>query len=33
VQYLSDGQPTLAIRVIVATLLKVGLESLAKRFG
>jgi hypothetical protein len=33
VQYLSDGQPTLIIRTIVATLQKVGLESLKKRFG
>jgi carbon monoxide dehydrogenase subunit G len=33
VQYLSDGQPTLIIRTIVATLQKVGLESLEKRFG
>ena len=32
VQYLSDGQPTLIIRTIVATLQKVGLESLQKRF-
>jgi hypothetical protein len=33
VQYLSDGQPTIIIRTIVATLQKVGLESLKKRFG
>ncbi|HTN49994.1 MAG TPA: SRPBCC family protein, partial [Burkholderiaceae bacterium] len=33
VQFLSDGQPTLMIRTIVATLQKVGLESLKKRFG
>lgn len=33
VQFLSDGQPTLIIRTIVATLQKVGLESLKKRFG
>jgi Polyketide cyclase / dehydrase and lipid transport/Domain of unknown function (DUF4331) len=33
VQYLSDGQPTLIIRTIVATLQKVGLDSLKKRFG
>jgi polyketide cyclase/dehydrase/lipid transport protein/uncharacterized protein DUF4331 len=33
VQYLSDGQPTLIIRTIVATLQKVGLEGLKKRFG
>jgi hypothetical protein len=33
VQFLSDGQPTLIIRTIVATLQKVGLESLSKRFG
>ena len=33
VQYLSDGQPTLIIRTIVATLQKVGLESIKKRFG
>jgi len=33
VQYLSDGQATLIIRTIVATLQKVGLESLKKRFG
>ncbi len=33
VQYLSDGQPTLIIRTIVATLQKAGLESLKKRFG
>jgi len=33
VQYLSDGQPTIIIRTVVATLQKVGLESLKKRFG
>jgi Polyketide cyclase / dehydrase and lipid transport/Domain of unknown function (DUF4331) len=33
VQFLSDGQPTLIVRTIVATLEKVGLESLKKRFG
>ena len=33
VQYLSDGQPTIIVRTIVATLQKVGLESLKKRFG
>jgi len=33
VQYLSDGQPTIIIKTIVATLQKVGLESLKKRFG
>lgn len=33
VQYLSDGQPTLIVRTIVATLQKIGLESLKKRFG
>jgi len=33
VSYLSDGQPTIIIRTIVATLQKVGLESLKKRFG
>jgi hypothetical protein len=33
VQYLSDGQPTIIIRTIVATLQKVGLESLKKRFA
>ncbi len=33
VQFLSDGQPTIIIRTIVATLQKVGLESLQKRFG
>lgn len=33
VQYLSNGQPTIIIRTIVATLQKVGLESLKKRFG
>jgi hypothetical protein len=33
VQYLSDGQPTIIIRTVVATLQKVGLESLEKRFG
>ena len=33
VQFLSDGQPTIVIRTIVATLQKVGLESLKKRFG
>jgi Polyketide cyclase / dehydrase and lipid transport/Domain of unknown function (DUF4331) len=33
VQYLSDGQPTIIIRTIVATLQKVGLESLKKRYG
>jgi hypothetical protein len=33
VQFLSDGQPTLIIRTIVATLQKVGLEGLKKRFG
>lgn len=33
VQYLSDGQPTIIIRTIVGTLVKVGLESLKKRFG
>ena len=33
VQYLSDGQPTIIIRTIVATLQKVGLESLTKRLG
>jgi hypothetical protein len=33
VQFLGDGQPTIIIRTIVATLQKVGLESLKKRFG
>jgi len=33
VQFVSDGQPTIIIRTIVATLQKVGLESLQKRFG
>ena len=33
VQYLSDGQPTIIIKTIIATLQKVGLESLKKRFG
>jgi hypothetical protein len=33
VQFLSDGQPTIIIKTIVATLQKVGLESLKKRFG
>lgn len=33
VQFLSDGQPTIIIKTIVATLQKVGLESLQKRFG
>lgn len=33
VQYLSDGQPTIIIKTIVATLQKVGLESLKKRFA
>jgi Polyketide cyclase / dehydrase and lipid transport/Domain of unknown function (DUF4331) len=33
VQYLSDGQPTLIIKTIVATLQRVGLDSLKKRFG
>ena len=33
VQFLGDGQPTIFIRTIVATLQKVGLESLKKRFG
>lgn len=33
VQYLPDGQPDFAIKVIVATLLKTGLEGLKKRFG
>jgi hypothetical protein len=33
VQYLSDGQPTIVIKTIVATLQKVGFESLKKRFG
>jgi hypothetical protein len=32
-QFLSDGQPTIFIKTIVATLLKVGLENLKKRFG
>jgi hypothetical protein len=33
VQFLSDGQPTIIIKTVVATLQKVGLESLKKRFG
>ena len=33
VQFLSDGQPTIFIKTIVATLLKTGLESLKPRFG
>lgn len=33
VQFISDGQPTIIIKTIVATLEKVGLESLKKRFG
>ena len=33
VQFLSDGQPTIVIRTIVATLQRVGLESLQKRFA
>jgi hypothetical protein len=32
-QFLSDGQPTIIIKTIVATLQKVGFESLKKRFG
>lgn len=33
VQFLADNQPTLIVRTIVATLMKVGFEALAKRFG
>ena len=33
VQFLSDGQPTIIIKTIVATLQKVGLEGLKKRFA
>jgi hypothetical protein len=30
---LPDGQPDIVIRIIVSTLLRVGLESLKTRFG
>jgi len=33
VQFWADGQPTLIVRTIIATLLKTGLEALKKRFG
>ena len=33
VQYLPDGQPDIIVKTIIGTLLKVGLESLKKRFG
>ncbi len=33
VQFLADNQPTLIVKVIEATLIKVGFEALAKRFG
>jgi Polyketide cyclase / dehydrase and lipid transport/Domain of unknown function (DUF4331) len=33
VQFLADNQPTLIVRIIVATLLKTGFEALTKRFG
>lgn len=33
VQFIADNQPTLIVRIIVATLMKVGFEALAKRFG
>ena len=33
VEYLADGQPTLAIKTIVTQLLKTGLASLKARFG
>ncbi len=33
VQYLADGQPTLAIKTVVSELLKTGLGSLKSRFG
>jgi carbon monoxide dehydrogenase subunit G len=33
VQFLADNQPTLLVRMIVATLMKTGFEALAKRFG
>lgn len=33
VQFLADNQPTLIVRTIVATLMKVGFGALAKRFG
>jgi hypothetical protein len=33
VQFWADGQPTIIVRTIVATLLKTGVEALKKRFG
>jgi hypothetical protein len=33
VQYWADGQPDLVVKTIVATLEKVGLDSLKARFG
>ena len=33
VQFLADNQPTFAVRTIVATLMKTGVEALSKRFG
>ena len=32
-QYLADGQPDIIVKTIISTLLKVGLESLKKRFA
>jgi hypothetical protein len=33
VQFLADNQPTLVVKTIVATLMKVGFDALTKRFG
>ena len=33
VQYLANGQPTLAVKTVVTELLKTGLASLKSRFG
>ena len=33
VQFLADNQPTLIVKTILATLMKIGFEALSKRFG